>query len=52
MGKLRKKPYSLGVIPFNKISGNGYLGMKAIAKQSGIQRLVTINIEGERFEED
>jgi hypothetical protein len=50
VGKLRKKSYSLGVIPFNNISGNGYSEIKAIAKQSGIEKLVAVNIEGKVFD--
>ena len=50
VGKLKKKSYSLGVIPFNNISGNGYSEIKAIAKRSGIQKLVAVNIEGKVFD--
>jgi len=50
MGKLKKKSFSLGVIPFNNISGNGYSEIKAIAKRSGIKKLVAVNIEGKVFD--
>ena len=50
VGELRKKSYSLGVIPFNNISGNGYSEIKAIAKQSGVEKLVAVNIEGKVFD--
>ena len=48
--KLRKKSYYLFVIPFNNISGNGYSEIKAIAKQSGIEKLVAVNVEGKVFD--
>jgi radical SAM superfamily enzyme YgiQ (UPF0313 family) len=50
MGTLKKKSFSLGVIPFNNISGNGYSEVKAIAKRSGIKKLVAVNVEGKVFD--
>ena len=50
LGKLKKKSFSLGVIPFNNISGNGYSEVKAIAKRSGIKKLVAVNVEGKVFD--
>jgi radical SAM superfamily enzyme YgiQ (UPF0313 family) len=50
MGELKKKSFSLGVIPFNNISGNGYSEVKAIAKRSGIKKLVAVNVEGKVFD--
>jgi hypothetical protein len=50
MGQLKNKSFSLGVIPFNNISGNGYSEVKAIAKRSGIKKLVAVNVEGKVFD--
>ena len=36
--------------PFNNISGNGYSEVKAIAKRSGIKKLVAVNVEGKVFD--
>ena len=37
-------------IPFNNISRNGYSEVKAIAKRSGIKKLVAVNVEGKVFD--
>ena len=52
LGQLRQKGYSLGVIPYNNMSGNGYSDVKAIAKRIGIKKLVAVNIEGKVFDLD
>jgi hypothetical protein len=49
---LKKRSFSMGVIPFNNISGNGYAAVKSIAKKIGIRKLVAVNIEGKVFDLD
>ncbi len=52
MNHLRKRSFSMGVIPYNNISGNGYADVKAIANRIGIKKLVAVNIEGKVFDLD
>ncbi len=52
MDELSKREFSLGVIPYNNFSGNGYADVKAIAKRIGIKKLVAVNIEGKVFDLD
>jgi hypothetical protein len=47
---LSNRKYSLGVIPYHNISGNGYADVKAIAKRIGIEKMVAVNIEGTVFD--
>jgi DNA-directed RNA polymerase II subunit RPB2 len=47
---LSNREYSLGVIPYHNISGNGYADVKAIAKRIGIKKMVAVNIEGTVFD--
>ncbi len=48
--KIRNRRFSLGVIPYNNISGNGYSEVKALAKAMDIDKLVAVNIEGKIFD--
>jgi anaerobic magnesium-protoporphyrin IX monomethyl ester cyclase len=52
MQTLQKRRFSMGVIPYNNISGNGYADVKAIANRIGIRKLVAVNIEGKVFDLD
>jgi len=52
MQSLQKRKFSMGVIPYNNISGNGYADVKAIANRIGIRKLVAVNIEGKVFDLD
>lgn len=52
LSQLSGRGFSLGVIPYNNISGNGYADVKAIAKRMGIKKLVAVNIEGKVFDLD
>ncbi len=52
MKTLQKRKFSMGVIPYNNISGNGYADVKAIANRIGIEKLVAVNIEGKVFDLD
>lgn len=52
IGKLQKRTFAMGVIPYNNISGNGYANVKAIASRIGIKKLVAVNIEGKVFDLD
>lgn len=52
MQSLQKRKFSMGVIPYNNISGNGYADVKAIANRIGIEKLVAVNIEGKVFDLD
>ncbi|HIN88426.1 MAG TPA: radical SAM protein [Nitrospinaceae bacterium] len=47
---LSDRKYSLGVIPYHNMSGNGYADVKAIAKRIGIKKMVAVNIEGTVFD--
>jgi len=47
---LSKRKYSLGVIPYHNMSGNGYADVKAIARRIGIEKMVAVNIEGKVFD--
>ena len=49
---LSERKYSLGVIPYHNMSGNGYADVKAIAKRIGIKKMVAVNIEGTVFDLD
>jgi hypothetical protein len=50
MQNLKKRSFSVGVIPYNNISGNGYSDIKSIAKRIGINKIVAVNIEGKVFD--
>ena len=50
MQNLKSRSFSVGVIPFNNISGNGYSDIKAIAKKIGVEKIVAVNIEGKVFD--
>lgn len=52
MQHLKKRSFSMGVIPYNNISGNGYAAVKSIARKIGIPKLVAVNIEGKVFDLD
>jgi hypothetical protein len=47
---LKERSFSVGVIPYNNISGNGYSDIKSIAKRIGISKIVAVNIEGKVFD--
>ncbi len=50
MQNLKARSFSVGVIPYNNISGNGYSDIKSIAKKIGVKKIVAVNIEGKVFD--
>ncbi len=52
LAHLQKRSFSIGIIPYNNISGNGYSEIKALARRIGIKKLLAVNIEGKVFDLD